>query len=89
MNGSLLDTNVPSELTKPKSDPLVEKWLDDADELLFFSVISLAKFSKASPFFRKASVASELQPWRPFPNAGEFWPESASLKAGRFPWATA
>jgi predicted nucleic acid-binding protein len=36
MSGFLLDTNVPSELTKPKSDPMVEKWLDDADDELLF-----------------------------------------------------
>jgi len=32
MTGFLLDTNVPSELTRPQSDPQVEKWLNDADD---------------------------------------------------------
>jgi len=35
MTGFLLDTNVPSELTRPQSDPQVEKWLDDAGECQF------------------------------------------------------
>ena len=47
MTGFLLDTNVPSELTKPKSDPRVERWLDDAvDEQLFLSVVSLGEIFK-------------------------------------------
>ena len=33
MNGFLVDTNVPSELTRPKSDANVEAWLDDGHEL--------------------------------------------------------
>lgn len=47
MNGFLLDTNIPSELTRHKSDPPVERWLDEADdEELFFSVISLGEILK-------------------------------------------
>ena len=34
MTGFLLDTNVPSELTRPQSDPRVEEWLDEADGLI-------------------------------------------------------
>jgi predicted nucleic acid-binding protein len=42
MTGFLQDTNVPSELTRPQSDPHVEEWLDAADdEQLFLSVVSL------------------------------------------------
>jgi predicted nucleic acid-binding protein len=32
MKGFLLDTNIPSELTRPKSEPRVERWLEDADD---------------------------------------------------------
>lgn len=47
MNGYLLDTNVPSELTHPRPEPLVERWLDEVDdERLFLSVISLAEICK-------------------------------------------
>jgi predicted nucleic acid-binding protein len=39
VKGFLLDTNVPSEMTRPRPDSRVERWLDDAvDEQLFFSV---------------------------------------------------
>ena len=42
MSGFLLDTNTPSELTRPRSAPQVEDWLDKTnDERLYFSVISL------------------------------------------------
>ncbi len=34
--GFLLDTNVPSELTRPKPERRVEKWLDDADDAQLF-----------------------------------------------------
>ncbi len=36
MTGFLLDTNVPSELTRPQSDASVEQWLDDATMNSFF-----------------------------------------------------
>jgi len=40
-----LDTNVPSELTRPKSDARVVKWLGEADdEQLFLSVIHWPEF---------------------------------------------
>ena len=64
MNGFLLDTNVPSELTKPKSDPLVEKWLDEADdELLFFSVVSLGEIFKGLIILPESKRRTELQQW--------------------------
>ena len=47
MTGFLLDTNIPSELTRPESNPQVENWLDKADDgLLFFSVVSLGEIFK-------------------------------------------
>jgi len=59
MTGFLLDTNVPSELTRPQSDPQVEKWLDDADdEQLFLSVVSLGEISKDSRSCPRANGAS-------------------------------
>ena len=64
MNGFLLDTNVPSELTKPKSDPSVEKWLDDADdELLFLSVVSLGEIFKGLTILPESKRRRELQHW--------------------------
>jgi predicted nucleic acid-binding protein len=47
VTGFLLDTNVPSELTRPQSDANVEDWLDAVDdELLFLSVVSLGEMLK-------------------------------------------
>jgi predicted nucleic acid-binding protein len=48
VTGFLLDTNVPSELTRPQSDANVEDWLDAVDdEHLFLSVVSLGRCSRA------------------------------------------
>jgi predicted nucleic acid-binding protein len=47
MTGFLLDTNVPSELTRPQSDPNVEAWLNAADdEKLYLSAVSLGEIFK-------------------------------------------
>jgi tRNA(fMet)-specific endonuclease VapC len=64
VNGFLLDTNVPSELTRPKSDPKVEEWLEDAeDEQLFFSVVSLGEILKGVTLLPKSKRRTELQRW--------------------------
>jgi len=42
VSGFLLDTNVISELVKPKPDPAVTGWIDATDEsLLCLSVLTL------------------------------------------------
>ena len=42
--GFLLDTNVPSELTRIKPHPRVARWLEAADDnLLYLSVISIGE----------------------------------------------
>ncbi len=47
MTGFLLDTNIPSELTRPRPEPRVVAWLDNAsDPELYFSVVSLGEFSR-------------------------------------------
>jgi len=64
MSGFLLDTNIPSELTRQKSDPLVEKWLDAAnDEELFFSVISLGEIIKGITILPRSKRREGLQEW--------------------------
>jgi predicted nucleic acid-binding protein len=35
--GFLLDTNVPSELSRPRPDPRVARWLEAADDNLLTS----------------------------------------------------
>jgi predicted nucleic acid-binding protein len=64
MTGFLLDTNVPSELTRPQSDPQVEKWLDDVDdEQLFLSVISLGEIFKGLTILPESKRRQQLQRW--------------------------
>lgn len=64
MTGFLLDTNVPSELTRPQSDPRVEKWLDDADdEQLYLSVISLGEMFKGLTVLPPSKRRKELEQW--------------------------
>lgn len=70
--GFLLDTNVPSELTRPQPEPRVARWLEDTDdELLYFSVISIGEVCKGFTVHpeqhRRASLRqwleNELRPW--------------------------
>lgn len=64
MSGFLLDTNIPSELTRPQSDPQVERWLDQAnDEDLYFSVISLGEILKGITVLPASKRRSGLQEW--------------------------
>jgi predicted nucleic acid-binding protein len=64
MTGFLLDTNVPSELTRPQSDPNVEAWLNAADdEQLFLSVVSLGEILKGLTILPASRRRSELQAW--------------------------
>lgn len=60
MSGFLLDTNIPSELTRRRSDPRVERWLDEAhDEDLYFSVEIL----KGIAMLPASSRRDGLQQW--------------------------
>jgi predicted nucleic acid-binding protein len=64
MSGFLLDTNIPSELTRQKSDPQVEQWLDDAnDEELYFSVVSLGEIVKGITVLPASKRREGLQDW--------------------------
>ena len=64
MSGFLLDTNVPSELTRPQSEPLVEQWLEEAnDEELFMSVVSLGEMLKGITVLPRSKRRNELQRW--------------------------
>lgn len=59
MKGFLLDTNVPSELTRPRSAPQVESWLNEAkNDRLFFSVISPGRNLQG---YREASGKQEAR----------------------------
>ena len=64
MNGFLLDTNVPSELTRAQSNPGVEAWLNAADdEQLFLSVISLGEMIKGVTLLPQSRRRDELRRW--------------------------
>jgi predicted nucleic acid-binding protein len=64
VSGFLLDTNVPSELTRPRSDPKVERWLEEAeDEQLFFSVVSLGEILKGVTILPESKRRAALQRW--------------------------
>lgn len=64
MRGFLLDTNVPSELTRPQPQPSVSQWLEDInDEQLYFSVISLGEVLKGITVLPTSRRRTELQQW--------------------------
>lgn len=64
MTGFLLDTNVPSELTRPQSDPRVEQWLEDAnDEELYLSTLTLGEILKGITILPQSKRRGELQRW--------------------------
>jgi len=64
MTGFLVDTNVHSELTRPKSDTQVENWLNNAnDEQLFLSVISLGEIFKGITILPDSKRRRQLQQW--------------------------
>jgi predicted nucleic acid-binding protein len=70
--GSLLDTNVPSELTRPQPDPRVARWLEDTDDdLMDISVITVGEVCKGITVHQEAHrrawlrqwLENELRPW--------------------------
>jgi predicted nucleic acid-binding protein len=64
MSGFLLDTNVPSELTRPKPDTGVVEWLESADdESLYFSVVSLGEIVKGVSLLASGRKRDDLKQW--------------------------
>ena len=64
MKSFLPDTNVPSELTRPKSDPSVERWLEEADdEHLYLSVITFGELLKGLTILPESKRRIDLQKW--------------------------
>ena len=64
MKGFLLDTNIPSEMTRPHPQPSVTEWLDDADDdQLYFSVVSLGEVLKGVTVLPEGKRRRELQRW--------------------------
>lgn len=64
MIGFLLDTNVISELIKPKPDPGVVEWVDSTDEnLLFLSVLTLGEIRKGIAGLARRARQRALETW--------------------------
>jgi predicted nucleic acid-binding protein len=64
VSGFLLDTNIISELVKPKPEPKVVIWIDSVDEnLLYLSVLTLGEIRKGIASLRDASRRVTLEAW--------------------------
>jgi predicted nucleic acid-binding protein len=64
MKGFPLDTNIPWEMTRPRPQPSVSAWLDDADDdRLYFSVVSLGEILKGVTLLSESRRRGQLQKW--------------------------
>ena len=64
MSGFLLDTNVPSELNRPRPDPLVAEWLEQQDDNgLFLSVVTLGEIRKGYTVLPYGKRRTFLEHW--------------------------
>ena len=64
MSGFLLDTNVVSELVRPKPQPKVAQWvLSTAEELLFLSVLTLGEIRKGISSLPPTARRASLEAW--------------------------
>ncbi|MGI8782643.1 MAG: type II toxin-antitoxin system VapC family toxin [Acidobacteriota bacterium] len=64
MSGFLLDTNVISELVKPRPEPRVKAWIGATDEsLLYLSVLTLGEIRKGIASLRDVSRRVALEAW--------------------------
>jgi predicted nucleic acid-binding protein len=64
MNGFLLDTNVPSELVRPRPEQRVAEWVDaQNDDLLFASVITIGEIRKGLTANRYPKQRAFLEHW--------------------------
>ena len=64
MSGFLLDTNIVSELVKPKPEPKVVEWIETTDEeLLFLSVLTLGEIRKGIGLLKDPARQVKLEAW--------------------------
>ena len=64
MTGFLLDTNVLSELIKPRPEPKVTRWLESVDQaLLYLSVMTLGEVRKGVAALQSGSRRVALEAW--------------------------
>lgn len=64
MSGFLVDTNVISEIVKPRPHPAVMRWFADADEfLIHFSVLTLGEIRKGISSGPNPSRKAQFETW--------------------------
>ena len=64
MSGFLLDTNIISELIKPKPEPRLVTWLSGTDEtLLYLSVLTLGEIRKGIEALKQPARRVQLETW--------------------------
>ena len=64
MNGFLLDSNVISELIKPKPDANVVRWIEETDEsILFLSVLTLGEVRNGIERLSLGRRRGRLESW--------------------------
>ena len=64
MSGFLLDTNIISELIKPRPEPKVTSWVESINETLFFlSVLSFGEIRKGIACLADAARRVSLEAW--------------------------
>jgi toxin FitB len=64
VKGFLLDTNIPSEMTRPRPAPQVQNWLYQVDDTqLFISVISIAEIIRGITRLPGSARRNQLQQW--------------------------
>jgi len=64
MKGFLLDTNVISEMTRPKPESRVSEWLDSIDEaMLYLSVLTLGEIRKGLSMLGPSPRRARLEAW--------------------------
>jgi toxin FitB len=64
VSGFLLDTNIISELVKPRPEPAVVRWVEEIDEdLMYLSVLTLGEIRKGVAALPHAARRVELEAW--------------------------
>ncbi len=64
MSGFLLDTNIISELIKPKPEARLAAWVESADEdLLYLSVLTVGEIRKGIVAMEQGKRRAALQSW--------------------------
>jgi predicted nucleic acid-binding protein len=64
VSGFLIDTNVISELVRPRPDARVKTWVASVDEdLLFLSVLTIGEIRKGIALLQDASRRVALEAW--------------------------